>query len=152
MVSEAFAQREAEPCFWLRGIIPASAASVPPPPSEEDWRVAGCSGVLSGSRGVWSLDSPLIVFSDCSGGKDTHDPQLRRCGLALAAISEFEPISVTASISGPLPGKRQTVARGERYAFELALHASERLLCYFTGNDAVITGFLLLSFRIPVGA
>ncbi|CAK0819601.1 unnamed protein product [Prorocentrum cordatum] len=57
LVSAAFAQSDAEPCMWLRGLFPSSYSQVPPPPVsgvlDHHWDEFGESGGFSGIRPSW---------------------------------------------------------------------------------------------------
>eukprot|EP00959_Pyramimonas_sp_CCMP1952_P341663 7156869-Pyramimonas_sp.AAC.1 len=66
------------------------------------------------------MTQPLVIYGDASGGADTHDPRLRRVGLA-AAASVPGSNDESPCVFGLLPGDRQTVARGELYMLEVAI-------------------------------
>ena len=54
-----------------------------------------------------------VYFGDCSGGKYTKIPQLRVCGLGIAAFIDEQLVF---KVKTNLPGDVQTVPRGELFA------------------------------------
>eukprot|EP00959_Pyramimonas_sp_CCMP1952_P195545 4088525-Pyramimonas_sp.AAC.1 len=96
------------------------------------------------------MAQPLIIYGNASGRSDTHDPRLRRVGLAAAAFSpesnEDFPV-----LFGPLPGDRQTVARGELYMMEVSIRWSSGPTVYVTDNDEVCRGWWARAYDQPTG-
>eukprot|EP00959_Pyramimonas_sp_CCMP1952_P034135 715463-Pyramimonas_sp.AAC.1 len=97
-------------CYWYRGLLPSHLTAVDPPPSEECWQVSHNDDLNQHYFGEGSELEPLLIHGDASGGCDTHDPRLRRIGLAVSAVGE-EPGPDSKFVFGPLPGPRQTVPR-----------------------------------------
>ena len=86
LINRAVVQANLAECFWYRGLIPAEWTKVQLPAQNEDWKGVGQDHVGSFPFGVGTADSPLVTHGDASGGADTHDPRLRRVGLAAAAL------------------------------------------------------------------
>eukprot|EP00959_Pyramimonas_sp_CCMP1952_P353524 7406771-Pyramimonas_sp.AAC.1 len=81
------------------------------------------SEIEAGCLGQGTEDAPLLVFGDASGGKDTHDPRLRRVGIAVTVIESLSPFQLGPHVLGPLPGPSQTVPRGEIAALDLVIRS-----------------------------
>ena len=98
------------PCFWHRGMMPAELYRIPAPPE-------ACShqtfGHFSRGGGVYATDG--------SGGSNTSDPRLRRCGWSVAHVGEQDELLGAAW--GPLPGK-QTVGRAELWALLFLINSA----------------------------
>merc|ERR1711965_260158 len=108
-LAEAFFQESA--CFWCRGIIPLSEIRenmAQYDPSENLEIITSPFSVL-GDRVVEGT-----IYGDASGGKFNIYPDLRRVGVGLARIDSNGDLIW--AISFNLPGKIQTVPRGELYA------------------------------------
>ena len=105
---------EEYPCFWLRGIIPASFTQVPPPhtnPSEEY-----NYNFVNPEQQNWMSGT---YYGDASGGKNTSYKQLRRVGVAVVKCNHLG--ETLFGVSTNLPGKVQTVGRGEVLALLLLM-------------------------------
>eukprot|EP00959_Pyramimonas_sp_CCMP1952_P458167 9476169-Pyramimonas_sp.AAC.1 len=134
--------REAEACFWVRGLIPEPWLEVPKPIQSEDWTCHGINGFDEACFPHGSEDNPTYAFGDASGGKDTSDAALRRVGLAVAVYSELTPdMMIEIGIWGGLPGDVQTVARGELYALYLTVRGGSGHVIFVTDNAAVCSGW-----------
>ena len=157
--AQAYAQHEADACFWLRGIIPAHWTRVDPVPTEYSWKASGNQNLMPRSwadaegfsLGVGSVSSPLFVFGDASGGEDTRDAVLRRVGICLVSIASFAPFRIAATLRSPLPGRNQSVPRGELTALWAAIEYSSGFLVFVTDNQAVMDGWHAGVFRHPQG-
>eukprot|EP00959_Pyramimonas_sp_CCMP1952_P018244 386599-Pyramimonas_sp.AAC.1 len=66
-------------------------------------------------------------------------------------MSSYSPPSVRSAILGPLPGRRQTVPRGELYGLLLAITYSTGPLIYVTDNSAVADGWYAGLYLEPSG-
>ena len=93
-------------CVWLRGIPPTAAYPDLEPPDAVSCSVHGCFDALPGG---------VVFATDGSGGANTSDARLRRCGWSVCALSFSPSPDILAAAWGPLPG-RQTVPRSELYA------------------------------------
>ncbi len=113
---EGGAQRTA--IFWCRGLPPKAwyEALIPAPRTDEDETVIGEMDIAGGH-----------IYSDGSGGRNSRDKRIRRCGYGYALIYEgrdgFELVSAA---FGPLPGDAQTVPRAELMAVTSILSKSKR--------------------------
>ena len=135
LIDEAGANAAEWPCFYLRGLIPASWTEVPEPPlvcTEED---------IPDGKGVFPMNpaTPLAggegikAVGDASGGDQSSDSRVRRIGWAAVVVARQrterdvplseEAIRDAAVFGGGLPGPRQTVNRGELLA---VIRAAER--------------------------
>ncbi len=122
------------PCMWLRGILPAKKAQVPPehlPP--DDIVIKFVTPPASYESGTY--------YGDSSGGQYTSTPPLRRCGCAVVQIDLNGDLVHAAYFS--LPGSVQTVARGELYCLVwLCLNAEpESVITFVTDNKGVYTTY-----------
>ena len=92
-----------KPHFWFRGLPPSDwfpELPVANDPFVEDF---GSLDMMGGH-----------VFTDGSGGAETKDPRLRRCGFGVAWIlSNGGLLSTLGGIAGMLHGRNQSVARAE---------------------------------------
>ena len=138
LVDRALAQAGECPIFWKRGLPPKAMLQVDEPS-------ALLVPTLVGDQSVWGAGG--IYFGDGSGGADTADKRLRRCGFAvLQLFSCTPPFLARGGMSAPLPGRRQTVPRAEIWAL---LELARRLgaagatadSVYFTDCDEVLKGF-----------
>eukprot|EP00959_Pyramimonas_sp_CCMP1952_P301592 6309933-Pyramimonas_sp.AAC.1 len=92
--------------------MPQPWTEVPPPPSEECWTATTNDDVAEGFLGGGTMEEPLLVFGDASGGADTSSSAFRRVGLGIAVFTQLEPsVELQATVRGPLAGPRQVVAR-----------------------------------------
>ena len=85
---------EDEECFYFRGIVPASwgIPDVPPPPEE----------LRLEASGQYQFDGwqPSVYFTDGAGGAFGQYPQLRRCALAVAALTwQLDVLAIPARAS-----------------------------------------------------
>ena len=95
--------RITEPCFWTRGLVPKAWTRTETP--------RGIRLRLGGDK--WEGGT---YFLDGSGGENTSDPRLRRCGWAAVKLKEGEGTDFEQVICGSLPGEKQTVPRAELMA------------------------------------
>ena len=125
---------EAVPCLWLRGIAPKSWTHAPPP-REQQWAFGEWEAV---ERIASSSSFPLDVFGDASGGANSSDPRIRRVGLGIVTLrwrhDRWEPAT---SVFGSLVG-RQSVPRGETFAFLWALQRTAGPINYITDNEGLM--------------
>ena len=79
--------------------------------------------------------------TDGSGGANSQDPRLRRCGWGFVVLGSDE--SVIAQGRGPLPGWRQTVPLAELTAVQAAvLSTTNEALTVYLDNVSVVKGIL----------
>ena len=105
LVQHALEQAVSCPIFWLRGLPPRAMVQMPEPIGTLDL-------TLVADQGVWAAGG--VYFGDGSGGADTADVRLRRCGFSVLQLaSQTEPFRARGGALAPLPGKRQTVPRAE---------------------------------------
>ena len=105
-------------CFWTRGILPASWVQTTQP-SEFD-----TEEFPWGQQSLFlAKDGDIRWATDGSGGKDSSQPLLRRCGWSAVAVrfstddlNSIVPLEFAARF-GALPSCKQTVPRAEAYAF-----------------------------------
>ncbi len=97
------------PVKWYRNLIPDAAAEV-------DETTLGEHDIAGGE-----------IYSDGSGGRDTKDVRLRRCGYGYALILDSGGShELVAGAYGPLPGEVQTVPRAELMAVVSLLRRCRR--------------------------
>ena len=99
---EAAAEEE---CFWLRGLIPKPWLKVEEPTEDK----------LTETRGSIT---PGAFFLDGSGGKNTSDHRVRRCGWAAVKYVLNQDLlpELLGAVYGNVPGPIQTVPRAELLA------------------------------------
>ena len=110
------------PCLWLRGLLPRSLVHVNTPAAVD----AQLQYIGNTPCGAWPEG---CYHTDASGGPDTSVPIVRRCGVGIAYVaqsdSEFDaPITEQHfhwGAFGVLPGKLQSVVRGELFAILLVV-------------------------------
>eukprot|EP00959_Pyramimonas_sp_CCMP1952_P118741 2482232-Pyramimonas_sp.AAC.1 len=61
-------------------------------------------------------------------------------------------MDLTVGIWGPLPGPRQTVARGELYSLWVALRENKGYIVYVTDNSSIFDGWHSQRWKQPVGS
>ena len=111
LIAEAEAHFQDLACLWIRGLIPHSLTKAvldQRQPSEDLHLVTssfGCTVKVSGT---------ITVYGDASGGKFTSYAILRRVGVGIVRIDQEGNMIWGQRFN--LPGKVQTVARGELYA------------------------------------
>ena len=94
------------PALWTRGLVLKALTHVHISPEATDTMSYGDGDWLHGE-----------YFSDASGGPNATDTRLRIVGWGLARIHGVdENATLVIAAAGLLPGKRQTVCRGELYA------------------------------------
>ena len=107
-VSRARQGFEEFPCFWGRGVVPAS------------WSEAALHGPVvnwwheQGSEPDDDSTAQVTICSDGSGGPDSRDPRLRRVAFGAVRVKQGEGSAwaVSAAVWGTVGG-RQTVPRAE---------------------------------------
>eukprot|EP00959_Pyramimonas_sp_CCMP1952_P416723 8730636-Pyramimonas_sp.AAC.1 len=139
LVSRAVAESDAYPCFWLRGLLPSPWVDVPPPIEHPEWTPIGLSDD-DWSFGQGSVQAPLMLFGDASGGCDSMVPRLRRVGVAVCRMQP-DAVDIECGLFGPLPGQSQTVHRGELQALVLGARYSTGATVFVTDNLAVCEGW-----------
>ena len=129
IIAEAREKAHSCPIFWFRGLPPRGwypELPVADDPFVEDF---GSLDIKGGH-----------VFTDGSGGAETKDNRLRRCGFGVAWIlSSGGLLSTLGGRAGILHGRNQSVARAELLAAVEALRLSRKATrtdCMF-----VINGF-----------
>ena len=132
IVDEARVRARSCPVFWFRGLPPRSWYPELPfaeQPFAEDF---GSLDIAGGH-----------VFTDGSGGTETKDPRLRRCGYGVAWVSaNGGMLNTQGSRAGILHGKVPSVARAELLAavvaLELCANATQQVIiwtdCMFVVN------------------
>jgi len=136
LVPQALNGMEECPALWLRGINPIAHTTPPPPMAHEELYVHVGAPWPTGS------DRPVTIFGDASGGKHGTDPRRRRVGIGLAVIEACGPRwQLAAGAIATLPGRRQTVPRGEIFAFVLALEHYADHIDYVTDNLPLLNGW-----------
>ena len=134
IVDEARARARLCPIFWFRGLPPSSWYPELPfaeQPFAEDF---GSLNIAGGH-----------VFTDGSGGTETKDPRLRRCGYGVAwVLANGGMLNTLGGRAGILHGKIQSVARAELLAavvaLELCANATQRVIIW-TDCMFVVNGF-----------
>eukprot|EP00959_Pyramimonas_sp_CCMP1952_P460590 9480153-Pyramimonas_sp.AAC.1 len=80
-------------------------------------------------------DNPVYICGDAGGGADTHSPKMRRVGLGFVIVERRNPVRLGLEAWGPLPGRRQTVYRGELAVLEYVLRCTRGAVVYLTDNE-----------------
>ena len=95
-----------------------------------------------------SAEGLIVGAGDASGGEHTADPGIRRVGWAfcwLAADLGTGAVlpRATGGAGGAHPGRRQTVSRGEAWAFKAFLEESpaSKAALYYADSSYVVKGF-----------
>ena len=135
------------PAFWLRGIVPAEWTKVPPPPQAAD----PCEDNIDGEPDrAGTPASRLWCCGDGSGGVNTKDPRLRRCGWAWVELQNCNgaPSSQLHRVKcAPLHGSRQTVNRAELLALLDCLQSTQGSITFVSDSAYVVNGFAQLFSR-----
>ena len=137
------------PCFWLRGLLPASLTiGILPPPVAEATAMVFCAGGAS-TEGCLVRNHPLFWNTEGGGGKYGHDERLIRAGWSAVAVSHMVPFpqraAVWGALYGPLPGEPQGSDRSEVWAL---LQLLERTLGVFViGTDCRHFGQIVFAER-----
>ena len=134
IVDEARTRARSCPVFWFRGLPPSSwypELPVAEQPFTEDF---GSLDIVGGH-----------VFTDGSGGTETKDPRLRRCGYGVAwVLANGGMLNTLGGRAGILHGRIQSVARAELLAavvaLELCVNATQQVIIW-TDCMFVINGF-----------
>ena len=136
------------PAFWLRGLVPAEWTAVPPPCQVSDPCEDNMDGVADRCG---TPRNRLWLFGDGSGGVNTRDARLRRCGWAWVEL-QTEGNAPTENLHrvkcAPLHGRRQTVNRAELLALVDALQSTQGSITFVSDSAYVVNGFLKLSGRL----
>ena len=153
---EEAAQRDADefPCFWHRGLVPASWTQTRCPSDTEEYWDWSFGEILRGTGNQW------WAGGDGSGGEHSRDPRLRRAGWSYVVAAEGvsrEPEAAAAERglrgrAGNIPGPVQTVNRGELLAavvYAEECGAEGRNLHYVTDSAYVVRGWLRHGTRKP---
>ena len=107
---DAIAGVGSEPCLWLRGLLPVRYVDV-----SADWFPDGPQPLTFYKQLHESLPSG-VYYTDASGGKYSSVPQLRKIGLGIVQMSIDSPFDISFACTCVLPGRIQTIPRGELYA------------------------------------
>ena len=134
IVDQARMRARSCPIFWFRGLPPSSWYPELPfaeQPFAEDF---GSLDIAGGH-----------VFTGGSGGTETKDPRLRRCGYGVAwVLANGGMLNTLGGRAGILHGKTQTVARAELLAavvaLELCVNATQQVTIW-TDCMFVVNGF-----------
>ena len=134
VVDEARMRAFSCPIFWFRGLPPSSWYPELPfaeQPFAEDF---GSLDIVGGH-----------VFTDGSGGTETKDPRLRRCGYGVAwVLANGGMLNTLGGRAGILHGRIQSVARAELLAavvaLELCVNATQQVIIW-TDCMFVVNGF-----------
>jgi hypothetical protein len=94
---------------------------------------------IVGQWGDWNFEG-AVIGGDGSGGEQTSDPRLRRCGWS-AVLIQSDPVSPVyglpvAAIYGPLLG-HQSVARAELNALLQICCRTSGLVTYYIDCESV---------------
>ena len=147
LISRARLRAAACPAFWLRGIVPSEWTAVPPPCQAAD----PCEENIDGNLDrIGTPTRRLWCCGDGSGGVNTRDPRLRRCGWAWVELQECDgsPTTLLHRIKcAPLHGMRQTVNRAELYALLDCLRSTQGSVTFVSDSAYVVNGFAKLSAR-----
>ena len=100
--------------------------------------------------GHGSAGGPLFVFGDAAVGPEYLHPELRRVGVGLV-VMEAAFLHVRMVMHGPLPGRRQTVHRGELLGLIRCAECSSGQVVYVTDNLAVHDGWWERQEQAPGG-
>eukprot|EP00973_Karenia_brevis_P048939 6787627-Karenia_brevis.AAC.1 len=103
-------------CYFLRGLMPIKWTL----PSEEPRGTT----VPLGSGSMLPRLEYIKMYTDGSGGRNSNDPRIRRCGWAWVVVRRGTDI-ITHGEAGHLPGAQwqQTVPRSELHALTQSLKA-----------------------------
>ena len=153
----AAANADGNPALWLRGIPPSTWIKTPPPSDEP---VIARFGQFPVAAAPAPCSGPTYGFGDASGGKHTSDPRRRRVGWSMVILNTSKGIvpspdtvcswSPVAGCQGPLPGRTQTVNRGEAWAFKVFLESTSGSVAFITDSSYVVRGFnKLLAHKMP---
>eukprot|EP00959_Pyramimonas_sp_CCMP1952_P397189 8322336-Pyramimonas_sp.AAC.1 len=85
---------------------------------------------------------------------EDRTPATRTCGRSDLAVfhgSRGNGMPFQAALRGPLPGQRQTAARGERLALVIAVGATKQDIVYFTDNQGCYLGCNHVRAKEPTG-
>ena len=129
------------PAFWLRGIVPADWTAVAPPCLDAD----PCDDCMDGLPDrVGSPTNRIWLFGDGSGGVNTQDPRLRRCGWAWVElqVEANSPVKRLHRVRcAPLHGRRETVNRAELLALVDGIRSTQGSLSFVSDSAYVVNGF-----------
>ena len=139
-----------QPCVWLRGLLPRSWTQLSPPPDDHGEVVAGPPFDSS-----WFWEGRLVASGDASGGPYSSDKRLRRVGWAYSLfrasrgldLDGIDHLEAPTIATGALPGKSQTINRGELFAFLRFLvgtRGAEKAL-YVVDSSYVVKGVTRIS-------
>ena len=120
LVAEAEAHFQDLACLWIRGLIPYSLTKA----VLDQWQPSEDLHLVTSSvGGAVKISDTITVYGDASGGKFTRYAALRRVGVGIVSIDQEGNVIWGQRFN--LPGKVQTVARGELYAIVRAAHLAE---------------------------
>ena len=141
------------PALYYRALLPKNGVSgiaIPDPPEHPVVVAFGKGSAADGLVGVTAPplkgtgEHPVVAYSDASGGDFSSDPRLRRVGWGAAvwdagAVPSSSP--PRSGILGALPGRRQTVNRGELWAAIQALRLCSGFVRLVVDSKYVERGF-----------
>ena len=103
---------------WLRGCLPSNFIKIQTPPVLEE----KLAFLFREPAGYWRYPK---LWTDASGGEYGSIPQLRRCGVGIAAVAlTSQGVQIEFGAFGALAGEHQTVPRGELYAIVVAFECT----------------------------
>ena len=147
LVPRARRNAAACPAFWLRGLVPAEWTAVSPPCQVSD----PCEDNMDGlANSCGTPHNRLWLCGDGSGGVNTSDPRLRRCGWAWVELQTEHnaPIEKLHRVKcAPLHGRRQTVNRAELLALIDGIRSTLGSITFVSDSAYVVNGFQKLSWR-----
>ena len=145
LARRAVADAGNQPCVWLRGLVPQSWVELTPPPEDPGETIIGPVPDES-----WLWEGQLVAAGDASGGQYSSDNRLRRVGYAYTVlrapggldIPAIDDLGFPTIATGALPGKSQTINRGELFAFLRFLCGTRGFsrALYIVDSDYVVKG------------
>ena len=136
LITQAVTGADEYPCMWLRGISLSSFTIIDPinDPTEDINSV-----YLNPENLEWTHNT---YYGDASGGKHTSYPTLRRVGVAVVQVNPDGELTFGAHFN--LPGKIQTVGRGELYALHSLVNRLElcTIALFVTDNKNVFDTYI----------
>jgi hypothetical protein len=111
LCEEAKREHTLFPAMWLRGLLPAHFTEVPP---EYETPTSELKLTYENPSNDWVSGT---YYGDASGGKHTAISKLRRVGCAVVRINPDQTVYI--GVASNLPGRVQSVGRGELFALWL---------------------------------
>jgi len=135
LIKQAVEGCEQYPCLWLRGLLPEDLSAIP---DENCPSNSANIQYVNHNLAVWGSGT---YYGDASGGVYTEYGPIRRVGVGVAIISASGDLLY--GLHTNLPGKIQTVSKGELYALYLVVdHVhSDSVIIFVTDNYGVFEIF-----------